>query len=295
MKVVKVLVPSFTFIATANTILECGANTRLGRSTYFFLWSRLHVGNKNNDQQWCFMQILILSDGKFGDRAVETIKQKYNDVSMVLVDAKDAREIIDEQAADLIISYIRHPDINLELAKMGKPLIIAIDLGQGLLQQAREINTGTFMPSTMCHLEPVTGIEAIDSFAEAYGLPRYELTLTAQGNRITSAKTVVESPCGATRRSLPLLAGAPLTPETLNAFAINIAQECRESVAYMMAKSDGTERATFNHLLPLLAALQQMQPELFRTGGALHDYLVDLQVRFERQGARDAVTKLLKR
>jgi hypothetical protein len=252
------------------------------------------------------MRIVLLSDGQFGDRATETIKRKFDDVSMVLVEQRDAREIIDEyefppgvrerlHACDLIISYIRHPDINLELAGIGKPLLIAIDLGQGLLQQARDINPDTFMPSTMCHLEPVTGIEAIDEFSGVYGLPRYQLALDASGMRIVSAKTAVESPCGATRRSLPLLVGAPLTPETLNAFAINIAQECRESVAYMMAKSDGTERATWNHLFPLLAELQRLRPALFEPGGALHGYLAELQAKFERQGAGDAVRKLLKR
>ncbi len=262
--------------------------------------------NTNGKRVTVLMRIIILSDGQFGDRAAETVKQRFDDVSMVLVEPRDLREIIDEyefppdvrerlHACDLIISYVRHPDINLELAGIGKPLLIAIDLGQGLLQQAREANPDTFMPSTMCHLEPVTGIEAIDEFAGAYGLPRYELALDASGTRIASARAVVESPCGATRRSLPILVGAPITPETLNAFAINIAQECKESVAYMMAKSDGTERATWNHLSPLLAELQRLQPALFESAGALHGYLGELKAKFEKQGAGDSVRKLLKR
>ncbi len=252
------------------------------------------------------LRIILLSDGQFGDRAVETIKQKFDDVSMVLVEPRDAREIIDEyefppgvrerlHACDLIISYVRHPDINLELAGICKPLLIAIDQGRGLLQQARDINPATFMPSTMCHLEPVTGIEAIDEFAGTYGLPRYEISLDASGTRIASARTAAESPCGATRRSLPLLANVPIMPETLNAFAINIAQECRESVAYMMAKSDGTERATWNHLFPLLSELQRLRPALFEPGGALHGYLAELQAKFEKQGVGDSVRKLLRR
>ncbi|MEX2717392.1 MAG: DUF166 family protein [Candidatus Sigynarchaeum springense] len=247
-----------------------------------------------------------MSDGKFGDRALETIKDKFRNVSMVLVEPRDAREIIDEyefppgareqmQGADLIISYVTHPDINLELAGIGKPLLIAIDLGRGLIQQARDINPNVFMPSTMCHLEPVTGIGAIDEFAGAFGLPRYEITLDSSRMRIASAATTVESPCGATRRSLPILVGAPLTPETLNKYAINIAQECRESVAYMMARSDGTERATLNHLIPLLDELRRLKPEMFEPGGMLHDYLMDVQAKHEKQGPADPARRILKR
>jgi len=247
-----------------------------------------------------------LSDGKFGDRVVETIKDKFSDVSMVLVEPRNPREIIDEyefppgarermQGADLIISYVTHPDINLELAGIGKPLLVAIDLGRGLLQQARDVNPDAFMPSTMCHLEPVTGITAIDAFARAFGLPKYQITLDPSGTRIASAGTTVESPCGATRRSIPILVGAPLTPETLNAFAINIAQECRESVAYMMAKSDGTERATINHVLPLLEELRRLRPALFEPGGSLHAYLADVKAKYEKQGPVDPARKILKR
>lgn len=229
------------------------------------------------------MNIVLVSDGKYGDRAVDTIKAKFPDVRMLLVEPRSPSEIIDEYEfppgiadaiarADLVISYIRHPDINLELAALGKPLIVAIDHGQGFLHQARREHPLVVMPSSMCHLQPGTGIEAIDTFARCFGLPRYEVTIDPSSRRFLAARSTVESPCGATARSLPLLAGKPITTETINAFAINVAQECRESVAYMMAKSDGTERATLNHVGPLLDALQRCNPGLFSGEGGLAAY-----------------------
>ena len=229
------------------------------------------------------VKIVLISDGKYGDRAVETIESKFPGASMVFVEPRNPAEIIDEydfeptvlkaiQGADLVISYIRHPDINLELATLDKPLIVAIDHGQGFLNQLRREHPNVSMPSSMCHLQPTSGIPAIDEFAQGFGLPRYEIELDPTGSRFASLKAIVESPCSATARSLPLLAGAPVTPETINAYAINVAQECRESVAYMMSKSDGTERATLNHVQPLLEALERVQPSLFESDGALSEY-----------------------
>ncbi len=239
------------------------------------------------------MNIVLVSDGKYGDRAVETIRKKFQDVQMQLIEHRDMSEIIDEyefehavrsalQGADLIISYIRHPDINIELAMIGKPLVIGIDHGLGFLKQVQRENARAVMPSAMCHLLPDTGISVVDEFARAFGLPVYAVELDSSGSKFKTVTAHVESPCGATARSMPMLSGKEITPKVINDYAINIAQECRESVAYMMSKSDDTDRATMNHVLPLLDELERINPSLFGSKGVLGQYAREIREKAEK-------------
>ena len=231
------------------------------------------------------MKVLVLSDGPYGDRAIEAIKEFYP-TKFTLVEERDPKELIDEyefdpgieadiEEADLLISYIRHPDINIELAFYGKPTIYAIYSGRGFTKQLKQENEQIANPFSMCALEANTGIPIIDEFARTFGLPEYEIEIDEEENVITGVTLKRMSPCGSTKRNIKFLKGKEITGDTLNDFAISIAQDCRESVAYMLSKNETAETATLNHVGPLLDAIEALKPELFAPGGALHEYAED--------------------
>ncbi|MFX0102503.1 MAG: DUF166 family protein [Candidatus Hodarchaeota archaeon] len=232
------------------------------------------------------MKILVISDGQYGDRAIEAIKEHNKDTKFTLVEERDIKELIDEYnfdpdveaaiaEADLIISYIRHPDINFELALFGKPTIYAIYSGRGFTRQLLQENDQIVNPLSMCALQADTGIPVIDEFARTFGLPEYKITIDDERNVFKEVKLKRKSPCGSTERNIKFLIGKEISGKTLNEFAIAIAQDCRESVAYMLSKNDTAETATLNHVGPLLDVLEELKPEMFAPGSVLHDYAED--------------------
>ena len=78
------------------------------------------------------MKIGIVSDGKFGDRAYEIIKERFPTEwimapfpqSMI---ADDLELTLPE--CDLYISYVRHPDVALAIIEKQKPVILGVSLG----------------------------------------------------------------------------------------------------------------------------------------------------------------------
>jgi len=241
------------------------------------------------------MKILIISDGPFGDRAAENIRKKFPDTSLCYIEEVDRKILLDEyefkdnveqliEGSDLLISYIRHPDIILELCYYNKPTIIAIFRGTGLLNQAKEINPKVVMPSSMCSLENNTGINEIDIFCEKFGKPIYKIEFNPDTFEFLKIELERESPCGATIRSIPTLIGKKINPVNLDQYAILVIHECRESVAYRMAQQEETSAAaTFNHIFPLLQDLQNKKRELFAKGGILEGYL-ESKTEYYEQG-----------
>ncbi len=73
------------------------------------------------------MKIGIVSDGKFGDRAYDVIREKFPTEwimapfpqSMI---ADDLELSLPE--CDLYISYVRHPDVALAIIEKQKPVIL---------------------------------------------------------------------------------------------------------------------------------------------------------------------------
>ena len=129
------------------------------------------------------------------------------------------------------------------------------------------------MPSSMCSLEPNTGIKVIDEFISHFGKPIYQITVDKTKNIIILITTTTESPCGATARSLRFLFGKEIKPQNFDLFLTNIMQECRESVAYWFSKVDQAGNAIFNHLKPLIDNLKIQIPSLFEKGTEMDEYL----------------------
>ena len=80
------------------------------------------------------LKILIFSDGKYGDRAIEVVKKKYPKTELILLEEQDPTLFLDEfslsdevetaiKNADLLILYLRHPDVVAEICDQKKPTI----------------------------------------------------------------------------------------------------------------------------------------------------------------------------
>ena len=229
------------------------------------------------------MKITLISDGPYGDRATEHIRTRYPDTNIFYINEVDQKTMLDEyefesevetaiESSDLIISYIRHPDIILELCYFKKPTIVAIFRGSGLLNQIRDINKDVIMPPSMCSIEPTTNIKAIDEFAQFFGKPIYEFEYDFERKIIKNISLLRESPCGATARALKFIENKTVKPKNIDDYAIFIVHECKESVAYRLAQSDTSSAATFNHVFPLIDKLKKLDPSLFEEGSLLFNY-----------------------
>jgi len=125
------------------------------------------------------MKVGIISDGKYGERAYNNIK-KHFETEWILVPEISPSVMLDDEIdlsipeCDVYLSYVRHPDIILDLVALQKPLILGITPGLGLFQQAKRINPKVVSPRTMCSLEQNTGIPEIDSFVEHFGKPLFK-------------------------------------------------------------------------------------------------------------------------
>ncbi|MGQ4874045.1 MAG: DUF166 family protein [Promethearchaeia archaeon] len=241
------------------------------------------------------MKILILSDGKYGDRAAEIIKQKFPKTKLIVLKEEDPSIFLDEvelddyveeeiQNADLLITYVRHPDIVAEICERKKPTIIPINFGEGFLRQVREINPKIVMPIAMCNAFPDTGIKEIDDYFMKFGNPTFKIDLDYKKNGvpiIKDAKLIIESPCGASRKGLDVIKGKEVNPDNLNEFALTIRQECREPVSILLSHNDIGESSASLHLINLLNAIEKEDPLIFNPKTHLGDYAAKRRMEYK--------------
>jgi len=177
------------------------------------------------------MKIGVITDGKYGERAFENIKKHFQ-VEWILVPDIPASVMLDDEIdlsiplCDLYLSYVRHPDILLELAFLQKPLILGITPGLGLLKQAQGINSQVIGPITMCSLEPNTGIPEIDTFAEYFGKPFFELNID-DDTKVLNVKVLRSSPCGSSAAGAKFMVNKKLSKENFQNYALTVCHECR--------------------------------------------------------------------
>jgi hypothetical protein len=246
------------------------------------------------------VKILILSDGKYGDRAIIVIKKKFPEAELILLEEEDPTMFLDEvilkndvelaiEHADLLILYVRHPDVVMEIASRGKPTILAINFGLGFLNQCLELNPKVIMPISMCNALPDTGIDEIDRYFEKFGNPIYKIKLEYtdyDAPIIKNAELIVESPCGASKASIDLILGKEVTPDTFNLFAINIRQECREPVSVLLSHDEMSESSAVKHLLNLLEAIEKENPSLFLPNTPLGEYAAKRREEFKTKNLK---------
>jgi hypothetical protein len=205
------------------------------------------------------MKIGIVSDGKFGDRAYEIIREKFP-TEWIKTRFPEGQMVDDFvltlPECDLFISYVRHPDVALAIIDKQKPVILGVSFGPGFLRQARDINENIVAPPTMCSLEDNTWIPAINEFAKVFGKPVFDVKVQEDGT-INSVKVIRGSPCGSTIAASVELTATHLSPEQLRHFGLRICHFCR---APRLGKTCDKEVAGLLHIRELVRAVSAVSP-----------------------------------
>jgi len=197
------------------------------------------------------MKIGIVSDGKFGDRAFEVIRERFPTEwimalfpQSIMVD--DLELTLPE--CDLYISYVRHPDVALAIIEKKKPVILGVSFGPGFLRQAKAINEDI--------IAPLTWVPAINEFAKVFGKPSFEVKVQEDGT-IENVRVIRGSPCGSTVAASAELHGTRLSPEQLQHYGLRICHFCR---APRFGKTCNKEIAGLLHARELVHAISTVSP-----------------------------------
>lgn len=205
------------------------------------------------------MKIGIVSDGKFGDRAFEVIRENFPTEwitapfpQSIIVD--DLELTLPE--CDLYISYVRHPDVALAIIEKQKPVILGVSFGPGFLRQAKAINENIVAPVTMCSLEDNTWVPEINEYAKVFGRPSFDVKVQEDGT-IDSVRVIRGSPCGSTVAASAELHGTRISPEQLQHYGLRICHFCR---APRFGKTCDKEISGLLHIRELMRSINCVSP-----------------------------------
>jgi hypothetical protein len=216
-----------------------------------------------------FVKIGIVSDGQYGERAFEQIRKRFPTEWIILPFPSSL--VVDDiditiPLCDLYISYLRHPDIAMELIKKGVPVLLGVNLGPGFIAQARGYNPVVIGPETMCSVLPDTKFWQINEYAKVFGRPVFHVIL--DGERVVWCHPIRRSPCGSTDAAAKELNGLDLDQEAMNRFALSICHNCR---APRFGRTCDKEKAGIIHLDELVTAIKGINPELWRKCAGIYE------------------------
>ncbi len=153
------------------------------------------------------MKVAIVSDGPYGERAYATIKEEFETEFIVLEPPMDAfadevdipgEELARIEGADLVITYILHPDLSLDLVNLIHQkvdwIIVGAWRGEGFKKQLTSYGNVT-CPENMCDLIE-NGNPTYDEFVARFGRP--VVRINCQGDRVVDIQVLRCSPCGST-------------------------------------------------------------------------------------------------
>ena len=165
------------------------------------------------------MRIAIITDGPYGERAYATIKDEFDCDYMVMdppvsafVDEIDLPEdILNKlEKADIIISYILHPDLAIELVdtlhSKVEWIIVGAWRGEGFKNQLESYGNVT-CPENMCDLTE-NGNPIFDEFVSKFGRP--VVRVNCQGDKVVDVEVLRCSPCGSTQFVADEMVGEPI-------------------------------------------------------------------------------------
>lgn len=205
------------------------------------------------------MKIGIVSDGKFGDRAFEIIRERFP-TEWIKTRFPEGQMVDDFvltlPECDLFISYVRHPDVALAIIDKMKPVILGVSFGPGFLRQAKEINENIVAPPTMCSLEDNTWVPEINEFSKVFGRPVFEVSIRDDGT-FEQVRVIRGSPCGSTVAATAELAGTKISPEQLQHYGLRICHFCR---APRLGKTCDKEVSGLLHITHLVRAVNEVSP-----------------------------------
>jgi hypothetical protein len=219
------------------------------------------------------MKIGIVSDGKFGDRAFEVVRERFP-TEWILAPFPQSLVVDDLELTlpecDLYISYVRHPDVALAIIEKQKPVILGVSFGPGFLRQAKTINEEIVAPLTMCSLEDNTWVPEINEFAKVFGRPVFDVKVQEDGT-IDSVRVIRGSPCGSTVAASVELHGTQLIPEQLQHYGLRICHFCR---APRFGKTCDKEAAGLLHIRELVHAISAVSPT---AGARVKSFIDDME------------------
>ncbi|MGC9517177.1 MAG: DUF166 domain-containing protein [Methanomicrobiales archaeon] len=153
------------------------------------------------------LKIAIVTDGPYGERAHETISNEFEcdylelePPTSIFMDEieipKDSLKRLEE--ANIIITYVLHPDLTMELVERLHDkvdwIIVGAWRGEGFKSQLESFGNVS-CPENMCDLEK-NGNPFYDEFVSKYGKP--EVKIDTENGIVTSIKVLRCSPCGST-------------------------------------------------------------------------------------------------
>ncbi|HOI40294.1 MAG TPA: DUF166 family protein [Methanobacterium sp.] len=154
------------------------------------------------------MRIAIITDGPYGERAYATIKDEF-DCDYIVMDPP-ASAFMDEidlpddivnklEKADIIISYILHPDLSIELVdalhSKVEWIIVGAWRGEGFKNQLESYGNVT-CPENMCDLTE-NGNPIFDEFVSKFGRP--VVRVNCHQDKVVDVEVLRCSPCGSTQ------------------------------------------------------------------------------------------------
>jgi len=210
------------------------------------------------------IKVAIVTDGPYGERAYENIAREFETMfieleapSGIFADEVDipADKLKAIRSADIVITYILHPDLTLELVDEIHGdvdwIIIGAWRGDGFRNQLLSYGNVT-APENMCDLEE-NGNPSFDEFVSRFGRPLVEVDL--EGDTVKEIRVLRSSPCGATlfvaeeltgadAQDLPLKAGLKIQHYPCRAPKMRLFSddECKKEMAARM-HSEAFERA----------------------------------------------------
>jgi hypothetical protein len=152
-------------------------------------------------------RILVFQQQDSGENKIRGIRQHGGDcfdlrvydidepLPSVLDDSSEYLPV--EIDADLVLDYLRHPDLSQDLAELcrreGVPLVAS-----GKKLHGR----GVYSPPVCCALPEREGV---GQYAACFGMPRFRVRL--EGDRIRKVEVMRGAPCGATHEAVEGLKG----------------------------------------------------------------------------------------
>jgi len=205
------------------------------------------------------IKIGIVSDGKFGERACEIIKERFP-TEWIITPFPHSTIVDDPELTlpdcDLYISYVRHPDVALAIIGKQKPVILGVSFGPGFLRQAKAINENVVAPVTMCSLEDNTWVPEINEFAKVFGSPSFDVKIQDDGT-IGSVRVLRGSPCGSTVAASAELHGTQLSQQQLQHYGLRICHFCR---APRFGKTCDKELSGLLHIREFVRSINRVSP-----------------------------------
>lgn len=153
------------------------------------------------------MKIAIVTDGPYGERAYATIKEEF-DCDYIVMEAPvstfmDEIELPPEtisqmEKADIVLTYVLHPDLTLDLVDALHDnvewIIVGAWRGEGFKNQLENYGNVT-CPENMCDLTE-NGNPIFDEFVSKFGRP--VVRVNCQGDKVVDVEVLRCSPCGST-------------------------------------------------------------------------------------------------